>query len=267
MNRNIERNRVTALIQRAEIAGFAMPEAVLAAIRKEEGLRADLVKTREESAHIPTASDFVSELRANGGLPADFGKRLRMWQEKTLMLKEQNRLLELAVEEQQEGVYLATSREARQIITAQLQPCLAAILDAVRKHAAAYPDVPDVEAAMRLDDQVQKDAYFAVKAATARYMALREALGLLYDGQQLEIRHEIRNLREIWPNFQFRSAGNKPPWPSDREKRLVWLVTHNADLWAPTPEEADVDELQQLAATRAKSGYPGNAAIGVRGPE
>lgn len=267
--RNVERRRVDALRQRAEIAGFEMPASVIAAIQKEDGLRAALMKTREDIAQVLTTSDVVSQLRAEGGLPKDFTKTLAVWREKAATLKEQDRCLSLAIEEQEEAVYRLTSGAAEDLIRTQLQACLAAVVEEVRRHAEAYPNIPwdNFDAAMQLKDSAARDAYLTVKSAHERYDAIRAALGVLYNGQPIELRHEIKNLREVWPNMQFRSAANRAPWPANPVARLAWLVTHGADLWAPTSDEADAEEQRQFAALRAKSGFPPNSAIGVRGPE
>jgi hypothetical protein len=246
--RNTERRQVDAIRQRAEIAGFEMPKAVLAAISKEDGLRAALMKTREEAALLPTASDIVRQLRSEGGLPKDFVKTLAVLREKAATLKELDRLLSLAVEEQEEAVYTITSREADALIKERLQPRLAEIVAEARQYVEQYEGIPwgDFDRAMQLTDEDKKAAYLAVRAAAARFGGIKEAMRLLYDGRPYDLRHQIRNLREVWPNYQWKGPGNKRPWPDQPVEQLAWLVSHGAELWAPTPDEADEEELRQI---------------------
>ena len=77
-----------------------MPELVMKAIEKEEGLRAALIKTRSDIAHARSTYDVVGQLRAEGGLPKDFIKTLAVWREEAATLKELDRLLSLAVRSQ-----------------------------------------------------------------------------------------------------------------------------------------------------------------------
>jgi hypothetical protein len=51
----------------------------------------------------------------------------------------------------------------------------------------------------------------------------------------------MRNLTEIWPAWAGPTWQPKaPPWPTDDDRRRVlWLVSHGADLWLPTAAERD----------------------------
>jgi hypothetical protein len=265
MNRNTERRRVDALVQRAHIAGFSLPDSVMSAIRAEQGLQAALIQTREGFGREPTSSDFVRELRAEGGVPADFGKRLAAAQQKAALMKEQERLLMWAIEEQAEDVVTTAQHAADDIIREQVQPALAQLVEEIRPHADAYPDIPwdNFDLAMKLEKPEAREAYKAVSEAAIRYDAIRDAHRHLWDERPATLKDEIRNLRKVWPNYQYQATSNRPPWPSNKTARLAWLVTNGADLWAPTRHEADEEEERQVAAARAGSRLPANAAIEV----
>ncbi|MCX2755511.1 hypothetical protein [Gordonia sp. 4N] len=67
----------------------------------------------------------------------------------------------------------------------------------------------------------------------------------------------IGNLDELWPNWRRPETyghagysgdngyGNTTPWPNEPVEQLVWMVTHDAQLWIPT-----MAKLEQLHTSR-----------------
>lgn len=247
---SMERNRVTGLVQRAELGGFAIPEPILSAIAKEQSLQEALAETNRAS----TQPDFLGELNEAGTVPPGFTHRLAASLGEQEALKRQAILLTMAVEHAQERVVGAAQTHAEEIITKHLRPALEEVLAVVRKHAPAAGNIPwdDFDKAMEAPEP-EREAYLAVRAAQQRYSALRGAQEVCYwltvgDNEGTQRFSEIRNLHEVWPSYAFRQPSNIPPWPTNPMARLVWLVTSGAKPWMPTHDEIEAEFLARRAA-------------------
>ncbi len=170
---------------------------------------------------------------------------------------------------------------AETIIVDHLRPALAALVDQVRRHAAALPPTPTDAAVLRADEKARK-AWLAMDEVATRHGTIRGARGVLSRfgyTPQADTRGqwaEVRNWLELWgseigdpANYGKTGMAHLPGQPTDGDPRarLVWLVRAGAELWLPTVAEQDAKHEEtygdRLAAMRR--GASARAAVGAWG--
>lgn len=171
----------------------------------------------------------------------------------------------------------ATADRADEIIAEHLRPALERVMADARKQAAAFAPHGQTREALFTAPAKARQSYLEFTEAAGKYTVIRaarqvlERLGARPQHDELGLFSEVRNAAQLWPE-QFRegraSAAAPPPWHGDSVTRLAWFVSHDADVWMPTPAQQDaawyavlgerleraLHYRQQLAASRASFG-------------
>ncbi len=258
------RNRVRseaeqALFRPADAGFFTLPAEIVALRAKLAELEAlqDQIR-REPRPANPRASALQAVLADSTATSLDAALTAESRAESSAHDAEvRPTLLAEAVEHIENRLGAAVSDLADVILAEHLALALAEVVAAVKARVDIATTIPwnDARAVSRASEPVL-EAYETVSAAADRYGALRAAQSFLQRltsepaREAFDVYGQVKNMRDVWAQQGQGYPPVPPPWPDELPARLVWFVTHGADLWIPTGPECEAHYLEQLPNLR-----------------
>jgi hypothetical protein len=245
--RNKEYNRAAAIYEGLDAGVYTLPADLLAHREGIARIRAALVAANEEAfAADPGAvrsrlARLLPNAARKGDLPTGWVADLREAQDTQVRAGTEAAVLDEALGLAENQLVRAVDDLADEVITDHLRPVLEDIIAKIRKATASAGDVPwEMPRLLARAPKNVRDAFAAVEEEAERYSVIRRAQFTLHlvtadvEENAWSLMSEIRNLPLLWPQYASRMPAIAPPWPKDRNARMVWLTRPEVEVWMPT---------------------------------